>query len=30
MLWCIRGQCYKMLHDLADIVQSVFIALCNY
>jgi len=25
-----KGQCYKMLHDLADIVQTVFIALCNY
>jgi hypothetical protein len=30
MLWCVKGQCYNMLHDLADIVQTVLIALCNY
>jgi hypothetical protein len=28
--WGMWGHCYNMLHDLADIVQTVFIASCNY
>jgi hypothetical protein len=30
MQWCVREQYYNMLHDLVDIVQTVFIALYNY